>query len=64
MGSSNKKFEDYFLSTGMPVRPPLYFHSGGIIEARDLVVEDETVELQIDLDLLMDVFPYDLISCS
>ena len=61
MGSANRKFEDYYLSTGMPVQRPLVFHSGDFVDIDDLTSGDETVDLHIDLDLLLEVFPYDLL---
>ncbi|HJD97096.1 polysaccharide pyruvyl transferase family protein [Mailhella massiliensis] len=61
MGSGNRKFEDYYLSVGMPVQPPLFFHSGDRPTVQELSQGDETVDLKIDLDLLLEVFPHELI---
>lgn len=61
LGSANKKFEDYYLSTGMPVQQPLLFHSGDVVELKELVPGYETVDLHVNLELLLDVFPYELI---
>ena len=61
MGNANKKFEDYYLSTGMPVQQPLFFHSGDVVDLERLVPGYETVDLHVDSDLLLEVLPYELI---
>ena len=60
MGISQKKFEDYYLSVGMPSQQPLFFKSGDRLTLRELPAGDTTVDLKIDLDLLLEVFPYEL----
>ena len=61
MGCVNKKFEDYYLSVGMPVQQPLLFHPGDRPTIQELSQGDETVDLKIDLDLLLEVFPHEMI---
>ncbi len=61
MGNANKKFEDYYLSTGMPVQQPLFFRSGELVGLGDLKPAYETVDMRVDLDLLLEVFPHELV---
>ena len=45
----------------MPVQQPLLFHSGDVVDRKSLVPGYETVDLHVDTDLLLEVFPYELI---
>lgn len=66
--SSNKvsgddmKFEDYFLSVGMPVQTPLDLSIDRKISSKEVLKNiDRTVHLKVNLDLLRDSFPWDLL---
>ena len=57
-GEPHKKFNDYFLSVGMPIQEPMLIRSGTMI-APDIKLDiDRTVDLKIDLQKLKDAFPY------
>lgn len=53
------KFRDYFLSVGMPVQDPLDLSELDSLDSRWVLKNmDRTVDLKIDLDRLLDSFPY------
>jgi hypothetical protein len=66
-GSSNRvsgddmKYEDYFLSVGMPVQSPLNLAESRVLDsARACAAMDRTVDLKISLDAIKDAFPWDM----
>lgn len=59
--AEGKKFSDYFQSVSMPDQQPIIFDGKAEISLDYRSALDMVVDLKIDLDLLLDVFPHDLV---
>jgi pyruvyltransferase len=57
-GDPTKKFYDYFSSVQMPLQIPIIFKKDDFISEGYSKLIDDTVDLKINLDLLMQAFPY------
>ena len=59
-GKEHFKFNDYFESIGRKDTEPLPLHPGEIITENTFPGDVRNTNINLDLDLLVDVFPYDL----
>lgn len=62
IAGDNMKFEDYFLSVGMPIQIPLDLSITRSISTNEILKNiDRTVHLKINLDSLRNAFPWELL---
>lgn len=62
VAGDDMKFEDYFLSVGMPVQKPLDLSETRVLDSKKILREmDKTVDLKIDLKALREAFPNEVV---
>ena len=60
-GCEGKKFSDYFLSVKMPDQIPTVISTDDIVTEKITAGMNRTVDLKMDEELLLDVFPYEIL---
>jgi hypothetical protein len=62
VSGDDMKFEDYFLSVGMPVQKPLDLSETRVLDSKKILREmDKTVDLKINLKALREAFPNEVV---